>query len=448
MSQDLSYHTQSLCPQCLKRIEARHVIHGNTVFMEKNCPDHGLFQAKIWEGLELYRQWRRPKIPIEKRFSMTPVKNGCPFDCGLCPDHRQHTCTAVLDITARCNLTCPFCFADAGKQNAGPDPDSGKIFKLMEQVMAVSPTCNLQLSGGEPSLRDDLSDIVAAAVSLGFRFVQLNTNGLVAGLDPEFAPGMARAGLSSVFLQLDGVTDPVYVRLRGRPLLEIKQSAIHNFGDNGIGVVLVPTLVPGVNDQEIGKIIEFALEHAPAVRGVHFQPVSFFGRHGKVPEERDRITIPEILEAIQVQTKGKFNVEDFTPPSCEHALCAFSGKFLRQDNGSVHPLTLFDAACCTPVRAEQGAKKAKATVVRHWQAPGRTFACTSGREDGMDRFIRQADQGMFTVSGMAFQDVWNLDLARLKGCCIHAVSPDGRLIPFCAYNLTSADGKGLYRDHG
>ena len=165
MSQDLSYHTQSLCPRCLKRIEARHVTHGNTVFMEKNCPDHGLFQAKIWEGLELYHQWRRPKIPIEKRFSMTPVQNGCPFDCGLCPDHRQHTCTAVLDITARCNLTCPFCFADAGKQDAGPDPNSGEIQKLMKQVMAVSPTCNLQLSGGEPSLRDDLSDIVAAGVS-------------------------------------------------------------------------------------------------------------------------------------------------------------------------------------------------------------------------------------------------------------------------------------------
>ncbi len=448
MSQDLSYHTQSLCPRCLKLVEARHVAHGNTVYMEKNCPDHGRFKAKVWEGLDLYQTWRRPKIPIEKRFSMTSVQQGCPFDCGLCPDHRQHTCTAVLDITAQCNLVCPFCFADAGRENAGPDPALGDIQKLMEQVMAVSPACNLQLSGGEPSLRDDLPDIVAAAVSLGFAFVQLNTNGIVAGLNPEFALSMARAGLSSVFLQFDGVTDPVYERLRGRPLLKIKQAAIRHFGENGIGVVLVPTLVPGVNDHDIGRILEFALDHAPAVRGVHFQPVSFFGRHGRAPEDRDRITIPEILESIQAQTGAKFKAGDFTPPSCEHSLCAFSGKFLRGHDGSVRPLTLFDAACCTPVRAELGAQKAKATVVRHWQAPARTCACTSGREDGLDRFIREASQGMFTVSGMAFQDVWNLDIERLKGCCIHAVSPDGRLIPFCAYNLTSADGKGLYRDHG
>ncbi len=448
MSPDLSYHTKSLCPQCLKLLEARHVAHGSTVYMEKTCPDHGLFRAKIWEGLDLYHKWHRPKIPIEKRFSMTPVQQGCPFDCGLCPDHRQHTCTAVLDITAQCNLACPFCFADAGKQHAGPDQGLGEIQKLLEQVMAVSPTCNLQLSGGEPSLRGDLPDIVAAAVSLGFAFVQLNTNGIAAGLNPELALSMARAGLSSVFLQFDGVSDPVYERLRGRPLFKIKQAAIRHFGENGIGVVLVPTLVPGVNDHEIGKILEFALDHAPAVRGVHFQPVSFFGRHGSAPEDRDRITIPEILESIQAQTRARFKAGDFTPPSCEHSLCAFSGKFLRGHDGSVRPLTLFDAACCTPVRAEQGAQKAKATVVRHWQVPARECACASGREDGLDRFIRKAEQGMFTVSGMAFQDVWNLDIERLKGCCIHAVSPDGRLIPFCAYNLTSAGGKGLYRHHG
>ena len=452
MTGNLPYQTQSLCPQCLKRIDARHRAEGEAIYLEKTCPDHGDFKTRIWQGRQLYARWVRPKIPIERRFTMTQIQDGCPFDCGLCPDHRQHTCTAVLDITHRCNLNCRFCFADAGAQPA-EDPDLSTLAALMEKVIAVSPDCNLQLSGGEPSLREDLPQIVAAARQIGFRFVQLNTNGMKLGEDPGFTARLAEAGLASLFLQFDGVTDTVYDTLRGRPLLEVKQAAIRACADSGIGVVLVPTLVSGINIHEIGRIIEFGLAHAPAVRGVHFQPVSYFGRHGAAPKDSDRITIPEVLDALEKQTHGKICVNDFKPSACEHALCSFTGKFLRKPDGSLSRLTLLDTACCTPVRAEQGSRRAKEAVVRHWQTPnkpgtnppGTTCKC---QEDGLDRFLREASQGMFTVSGMAFQDVWNLDLERLKGCCIHAVSPDGRLIPFCAYNLTSALGKGLHRHHG
>lgn len=448
MSEYLEYRTQSLCPQCLGRIEAQHTIEGDQIFQEKTCPEHGSFKTKIWQGKASYAQWTRPKIPIQKRFNMTPVQAGCPFDCGLCPEHGQHTCTAVLDITARCNLDCTYCFAGASADSPPakrpPDPDLDTLSRLLDRVYQVSPDANLQLSGGEPTLRKDLPQIIAAARQTGFRFVQVNTNGLALARDPDLAPALKAAGLSSIFLQFDGVSDRVYQRLRNQPLFEIKQAAIRACAQNQIGVILVPTLVPGINIQDIGPILKFGLENAPGVRGVHFQPVSFFGRHGAAPSDRDRITIPEILAHIETQTRGMFRAADFKPSSCEHALCAFTGKFIRSDTGPPRALTIFDTACCTPAPAEQGARKARASVVRHWQAPARP-AIPDEDENGLDRFIRQAEQGMFTVSGMAFQDVWNLDLERLKGCCIHAVSPDGRLIPFCAYNLTRADGKGLYR---
>ena len=462
--QTMEYATVSLCPVCLRRVEASYRTRGEDIFLEKTCPEHGSFSARIWRGPDSWQQWARPKIPIQKRFDMTPVDRGCPFDCGLCPDHGQHTCTAVLDITQRCNLSCRFCFADA--RGNGTDPGFNPLADLMEQVFEVSPGCNLQLSGGEPTLREDLPEIVAKARQTGFAFVQLNTNGLA--LDQDLALRLREAGLTSAFLQFDGVTDSVYRKLRGRPLLEAKNRAIRACAGAGIGVVLVPTLVPGINDHEIGDILKFGLEHAPTVRGVHFQPVSYFGRHpvgtsskaadraGAGRESRERITIPEVLDAIQIQTGGRFCRKDFKPSSCEHALCSFTGKFLNRRGQAPKPLTLFDTGCCTSVPAEQGAKKARASVRRHWKAPrgdGGSAVSPSktkvvqedGPQDGLDRFLRQAEQEMFTVSGMAFQDAWTLDLDRLKGCCIHAVAPDGRLIPFCAYNLTRADGNSLYR---
>ncbi len=438
--------TQSLCPECLKRIPAARVLENDTLYMEKTCPVHGKFKTKIWQGEKSFRQWVKPKIPIANRFHMVPENKRCPFDCGLCPQHLQHTCTAVLEVTSNCNFTCQFCFADSDAAKRKPDPGLDQIVDQLEKVYEISPECNLQLSGGEPTVRADLPQIIDQARGVGFNFVQLNTNGFLLAKDKKLARRLAAKGLSSVFLQFDGTADRIHTQLRGRSLCGIKEQAIENCRENNIGVVLVPTLVPGINIQEIGPILRFALDHAPGVRGVHFQPVSYFGRHRGAPKDEDRITIPEILMEIQDQTQDLFRQRDFRPSACEHSLCSFNGKFLIQEDGQPTPLTPFATDCCAPVRAEEGSRQAKASVARHWQAPKKMEPPGNCQiEDGLDRFIRQSVSHMFSVSGMAFQDVWNLDLDRLKGCCIHSVSDDGRLIPFCVYNLTSCQGKGLYR---
>jgi len=439
--------TQSLCPQCLKKIEAAYVLDGETVYMEKTCDIHGFFRTKTWQGQSSRQKWIKPKIPIEHRFHMTPEKDGCPFDCGLCPRHHQHTCTAVLEVTQNCNFHCAFCFAGSGSHQRFKDPSLDHIVSLLASVYEASPGCNLQISGGEPTLRKDLPDIVSAAKTIGFEFIQLNTNGYLPAMDGALLKSLKNEGLSSVFLQFDGVSDRVYETLRGRPLWEIKQKAVLNCIEQDIGVILVPTLVPGINVDQIGPILLFALDHAPGVRGVHFQPASHFGRHPGPPKDSDRITIPEILAEMESQTQKKIKRRDFRPSSCEHALCSFNGKFLIMEDGTLSPLMALGTSCCTPVRAGQGAKQAKASTARQWGPPGKIKTVQlPDKADGLDRFIQRSRTHMFSVSGMAFQDVWNVDLDRLKGCCIHSVAPDGRLIPFCAYNLTSENHIGLYRN--
>ncbi len=452
-----STRTGSLCPECLRAIPASRVREGDTVYLEKRCPEHGHFRTPVWRGEPAFDTWFRPKTPSFPDKHHQPSSRGCPFDCGLCPGHGQHTCTALLEVTSRCDLRCPVCFAGAGDAPA-QDPPLSRISFWFDQVLAASGTCNIQLSGGEPTMRDDLPDIVALGRRKGFAFIQLNTNGLRLASDEPYARKLKEAGLSSVFLQFDGTNDAIYRQLRGAELLDAKRRAVERCRALGIGVVLVPTVVPGINAEDLGNIVAFALAAGPTVRGVHFQPISYFGRYGRDPEDGGRITLPEIMRGLQSQTKGLLRVTDFLPPGCEHALCSFHGNYLRLPGGGLRPVTGTSGDCCTsshkqPLQrspaAKEGADKAKAFVAKQWAAPTTLQTpgdAPGGEEQGdFDRFIEQARTGLFSVSAMCFQDAWTLDLERLQGCCIHCVSPDGRLIPFCAYNLTSALGQALHR---
>lgn len=446
--------TESLCPECLQRIQAKRVAVDQNVYLEKTCKDHGDFSTIIWRGEPPYASWSVDKLPSSPPVCGTNINKGCPFDCGLCPDHRQHTCCVLLEVTKRCNLQCPVCFAKAGSEEA--DPDKSTIANWYRLLLDSGGPYNIQLSGGEPTLRDDLPEIIALGRSLGYDFIQVNTNGLRLARDYNYVKELKKSGLSCVFLQFDGTKDTIYEQLRGSPLLAEKQAAINNCRKQQLGVVLVPTLVPGVNTQEIGAIIQYAIERMPTVRGVHFQPISYFGRYPQEPSDKERITIPEVISELVKQSGGKFQINDFQPPTGENAYCSFHGNFVLKGNGELKAWTKAGSeSCCQPQLAAVEARKARSFVAKRWAAPQNEELSREGNKGGkyvadinvnsIDAFLDRVEKYFLCISGMAFQDVWNIDLERLRECFIHVVSPDRRIIPFCAYNLTDKQGNSLYR---
>ena len=454
--------TQSLCPVCLSRLPAVRRVEGRDIVLVKTCPEHGEFRTPVWRGAPAFDEWQRDKIPVPPSVPLQTGDKGCPFDCGLCADHGQRSCTVIIEVTQRCDLACPVCYAAAPAP--APDPSLDALAALFRRAADTAPGANIQLSGGEPTLRDDLPAIVALGRELGFSFIQVNTNGLRLGRDRVFVESLKQAGLASVFLQFDGTDDAIYRRLRGGDMVAAKQAAIDACGRMGIGVVLVPTLVPGINTHAISDLLEAALARVPVVRGIHFQPISYFGRYPAAPTPEMRLTLPEVIQAIETQSHGVFQASNFGPPGCENALCSFHGQFMLLADNQVRPLKSGSQCCSPPIRTDEGATRAMAAVARQWAGrehltppspPGDTCTCKTAEgnpdKDGvsaplnLDNFLDRARTHTFSVSAMAFQDAWSVALDRVQDCCIHSMSPDGRLIPFCLYNLTAADGRRLYR---
>ncbi len=422
---ELLHETFSVCPICLKQLPAQRVRLGQDVFLRKACPEHGPFQTLLWRGQVDMAQW----IGGAEERPLGPSR--CPEGCGLCPDHLQGTCCVLLEVTPRCNLGCPFCFAAGGE---GPEPPLSQIEAWLLQLVEPGKTL-LQLSGGEPTLRDDLPQIITQAKAAGCRYVQLNSNGLRLAEDPSYAQTLAKAGLSFVFLQFDGTEDAIHERLRGRPLLREKQRAIEHCAAANVGVTLVPTLVPGVNTHNIGEILRFAIAQAPAVRGVHFQPVSFFGRMPCLPTDAHRFTLDELLVAIEEQTEGRLQVEQLLPSRCDHPLCGFHGDFLVDPQGRLVSLSGpgRGGSCCDRTAPE----KNRDFVGRRWLRPPKLeTSCCGGDLRDMGVFLQRVKSHGFTVTAMAFQDAGNLDLERLRRCSLH-VFDEGRLVPFCAHYLSA-----------
>lgn len=430
------------------------------VYLTKTCPEHGESRSIIWRGPPDYATWFCTKNPNHPTVTHTVSERGCPLDCGLCPEHRQQTCCVLLEVTARCDLGCPVCFASSGASTE-PDPSLTTIEDWYRMLLETTGKCNIQLSGGEPTMRDDLPEIITMGRDLGFTFFQLNTNGLRLASESGYATRLKEAGLSTVFLQFDGLDDGIYQTLRGRGLFHQKEAAIANCAKAELGVVLVPTLVPGVNTRQIGSIIAYAIRGLPAVRGVHFQPMSYFGRYPRKPEDVDRYTLPELMRDIEAQTDGLISLAGLRPSGCEHSLCSLHGDYVLMGDGSVRPLTAPDAprSCCSRKADTNPAEKKRDHVARRWsltagmseccasgaKAHGVPVEATGGSTTGLDEFLERLRHYSFSVTAMAFQDVWNLDLERLRDCCLHVVGAGNRLVPFCAYNLTDASGDPVHR---
>jgi uncharacterized radical SAM superfamily Fe-S cluster-containing enzyme len=333
---ELLARTESLCPFCLRRVPARRVVEDGRVFLEKSCPEHGdTGRVLLWRNSpRSYNEWSRTgsgQAIEELRIISGETGDRCPYECGLYPHHAQNTCTAIIEVSHRCNLRCAFCFAGSGT-SSDPDPDMGAIEEMFEFLLHQSGPCPIQLSGGEPTLRDDLPQIVALARKMGFDHIQINTNGIRLAQDMDYGLALRDAGVTVFFLQFDGVasredaecaqprpprprvTEDVHLRIRGANLLPLKIKAIERCAELRVGVILVSTLVKGINDGQIGSMIQFAKGCVPTVKGIHFQPLTYLGRYPNPPRNEDRVLIPDILAAIEDQTGGEIKMENLVPP--------------------------------------------------------------------------------------------------------------------------------------
>ena len=441
---ELMGETQSLCPECLKRIPATKIAQNGKVYLEKICPQHGQYKVLIWrQNAQHYLDWsrgsQRGSGPVR---NFTLVDKGCPYDCGLCPEHGTRACTMVMELTLKCNLACPVCFASAVKKQT-IEPTIEQVRSMYEAAMEGAGVCTIQISGGEPTLRDDLPQIVALGQKIGFSHILINTNGVRIAKEPDYLKRLKQSGASAIYLQFDGVSDDVYRKIRGRNLLKIKLQAMANCAREKIGVVLVPTIVPRINDQQIGDIIRFAKDWIPIVKGVHIQPVSYLGRYPHSPADDDRITIPDVIKALETQTGGELKSKDFLPRHVQESHCSFSSFFLLSEDGRLHSMADIagdNVNSWGTIDNDIPEESSRKFMADHWQF-NETCCCESpNRGDFLDQLLNY----YLTITCMPFQDVWNLDLERLRACCGHLVTRDSRVIPFCAYYLTSASGQRLY----
>jgi len=418
--------TRSVCPVCLQNIEAKLVESGDLVFMHKSCPEHGEFSVPVWRGLENFGLWRGEAPPLG------PDEGGnCPQNCGICSAHGRGSCCVLLEVTRRCNLRCRFCFA----HSAASEPELEELKKAVDNIILRAGKVLIQLSGGEPSLRDDLPELVRYIKSRGAAYVQINTNGLRLARDEEYVKALAEAGLDIVFLQFDGCDDRVYESLRGRTLFEEKKRAIELCSRYGLGVTLVSTLVRGINDAMVGEIVRFGASLSPAVRGVHFQPVSYFGHYPGAPKNTERYTLDELIHALQTQAGIKG--ENIAPSRCDHPACGLHAAFVVTPEGALQPLTCRDSlSALKSTSAHKNREFIGSRWSRNVSAEKQDF---SGNMEDMDAFVSRVKSHSFTVSAMAFQDAMNLDIERLRRCSLHVWS-EGKLKPFCSAYLTAMEG--------
>lgn len=480
--------TASICPDCLKIIPAEIIEKDGKIFYKKICPIHGGFEDIYWSDSVLYNNYQNyASDGTGVSNPNTKKTNDCPFNCGLCPDHKTGTLLANLDLTNRCNQKCPFCFANSEAAGYLYEPTFQQIKKMLETLKNEKPVpCDaVQFSGGEPTLYPDLIKVIKLAKKMGFAQIQMATNGVRASQNLDFCKDLANAGLDTIYFQFDGIKKETYQKIRGYNALPIKLKAIENFRLAGLNsIVLVPTVVKGINDDQIGDIINFAKNNSDIVKGVNFQPVSFSGRIDKKELIEQRITIPDVLKLIEDQTNGQITKKDFYPiPSIVpfsdfieawkksaqvkftvHPHCgAASYVFIRE--GKLVPITKYIDVKkffsliknSIPEFANHGVinklidndnidKAAVITKLVNYLPevlmPGtyrKGLSIINNIADiirsGSSPELRKFHRSTLFIGIMHFMDPYNFDIERVKRCGIHYVTPNMKMIPFCSYNI-------------
>ena len=443
---DFVFHdlTRSICPECKGVIDAQIIIRQNKVYMRKRCPTHGWFEGIISSDAEMYVnsiKFNKPgTIPLE--FS-TEVKDGCPLDCGLCPEHKQHICLGIIEVNTACNLNCPVCFANAG---IGFSLTLAQAEGMLDRFIEIEGDPEvIQFSGGEPTIHPQLLDMIQAAKDRGVRQVMVNTNGVRIAKDDRFLESLARLK-PVIYFQFDGLRRETYRTIRGEDLLDTKLKALDRMQQAGLDAVIVAAIEHGVNVDEVGALLEFGLDH-PAVRGAVFQPVTHVGRHIEF-DPMQRVTIPDVIHGIVEQTKGRFVLEDFVPVPCCFPTCQVNSYvYVNGDTTTPLPRMLDLEQYLDYITNRALPKTPDVAVIREALEGLWSASAVAGTEKTADQFQCACGPGLETGFGPAhlkdhifqiaikdFLDPYTFNVKQVMKCCVGILVPDGRVIPFCAYN--------------
>ncbi|UCE11012.1 MAG: radical SAM protein [Candidatus Thorarchaeota archaeon] len=475
----LPYTTKSICPVCLLDEREVNVIDATVferdgqIMFEKECPNHGVFEDIYWSDAAMFeRVMNYWYMSLGLDNPRTQSIHGCPEDCGQCTNHLGHTALGLIDVTSRCNLSCSICFANAEGSGRTYEPEPDQVLEMLKNLRSnlPAPCPAVQFAGGEPTLSKNLPQYIKWADELGFRHIMVATNGIRIAKNPKYLQQLVDAGLKTLYLQFDGITEKPYITARNIDLREVKNQALDSARTANLdGIILVPTVVKGVNDQELGSIIRYALDNRDIVRCINFQPVSITGRIEHEKRMAMRITTPDAIKLIEKQTNGRIRQSDWYPISSmmgvgraiglmrgvnlfelhSHFACGMATFLFIGEDNTYYPITevvdlekllitleeicnlYADGARFPGLRSKVKLMK----FLRHvrkksFMKPVISSFLRSGSYSSLKVFMSK----VIMLGIMHFQDPWNIDLERMKHCTINYASPDGRIIPFCTYN--------------
>lgn len=465
--------TTSICPECLENIPATIYEDEGKVWMKKKCKNHGEYRDLYYSSSDFYERiqdYAQDGKGLENP-NIEKENPECPRDCGLCKLHKSHTALANIVVTNRCDLSCFYCFFYAEKAGYVYEPTIDEIDEMIKILVEERPiSCNaVQITGGEPALRSDLTDIIKLVRSHGIDHVQLNTNGIRLANESDFAREMRDAGVNTIYMSFDGVTKDTNIKNHWEA-----PQAIENCREAGLGIVLVPTIINNFNDHEVGSILKYAVKNIDIIRGVNFQPVSLVGRMPRKERIRQRITIPGVIKRIEEHTDGQIGMNDFFPvPTAmtisrfaelvserpmynlsSHFACGAATYVFKDEKDDLIPISRFfdvDGFLEFLKERTRDLEKGKNRTLTGLKVVAKlnSFIDKDKEPECLNlknilfnvlkkrnyRALGELHNRSLFIGMMHFMDLYNYDIERVKRCCIHYAMTDGRIVPFCAFNV-------------